>query len=124
MSSASLVTEETVANTSNFAYILSKEYAWIPARIVEHDANDDDGNQVKVQIPVYKSERQIVSDGGKAAQRFRKETISLKDYPSSALPLQNVDEQGKLIMVEDMVDLPFLHEVSLPALWSGISSTC
>lgn len=102
--------EETVANTSNFVYIQSTEYAWIPARIVEHaDAEDE----VEVQIPVYRSERQIISDGGKSAQRFRKETISFKDYPNQALPLQNVNAHGKLLMVEDMVDLPFLHEVSL-----------
>jgi hypothetical protein len=60
---------------------------------------------------VYKTEQQIVSDGGKQALRFRKDTISLKDYPNQALPLQNVDEHGQLLAVEDMVDLAFLHEV-------------
>ena len=45
-------------------------------------------------------------------KRHEKMTVEMKDYPNSALPLQNVDEHGNLNEVEDMVDLPFLHEVS------------
>lgn len=108
MSAPPTPTAVSEASTANFVYLVSKEHSWIPAKVVEQS---DQGDQVTVKIPVYKSEREIVSDGGKHALRFRKETVSLKDYPNQALPLQNVDEHGKLLAVEDMVDLAFLHEV-------------
>ena len=104
--------EETDAATANFVYLRSDEHAWIPAKVVEHPEDDDNSNnEVTVKIPLYKDERRIVSDGGRTAQRFQKKTISLNDYSNHALPLQNVDENGNLLVVEDMVDLAFLHEV-------------
>jgi hypothetical protein len=42
----------------------------------------------------------------------KKITIDLKDYPGNALPIQNVDSNGDLEDYKDMVDLPFMHEVS------------
>ena len=108
-----MTTETTEASTANYVYLHSDEHAWIPARVIEQA---EDGDEVTVKIPVYKSERQIVSDGGRTAQRFRKAKISLQDYPNQALPLQNVDENGKLVVVEDMVDLSFLHEVRHPPM--------
>jgi hypothetical protein len=111
--------------TSKHVYIHSKDHSWIPARVLEYsDAGVGNGgvggnanagaNAVGclVSIPCYKEEQFIASDGGRAALRFEKQTISLKDYPNQALPLQNVTEEGRLKEVPDMVDLPFLHEVS------------
>ena len=100
-------TDEHALNTTNHVYIRDDNYAWIPARV---EKTDDDGI-AHVVIPEYKDERSIQSDGGRRAKRFRKETVKLADYPNRALPLQNVDEKGNLNQVEDMVDLPFLHEV-------------
>jgi hypothetical protein len=103
--------DEAITNsssTSNYVYIHSDDYAWLPARVVAQQPDDE---EVTVQVPVYKSERQMKSDGGRSATSFRKQQIKLADYPNQALPLQNVNEQGQLLMVEDMVDLPFLHEV-------------
>lgn len=94
-------------NTTNHVYIRDEEYGWIPARVERSEAET-----AHVVIPEYKDERSIQSDGGRRAKRFRKETINLTDYPNKALPMQNVDENGNLHEVEDMVDLPFLHEVS------------
>ena len=99
---------EAALNTTNHVYIHSDEYAWIPARV---EKTEDNGTKAHVVIPEYKDERSIQSDGGRKAKRFRKEVISLEDYPNKALPMQNVDEKGNLKEVEDMVDLPFLHEV-------------
>lgn len=93
--------------TSNNVYIRSEEYAWIPARvvdIVDHDI-------ANVSLPLYKDEQLIQSDGGKKAIKFDRLAVKLTDYANKALPLQNVDENGMLNEVEDMVDLPFLHEV-------------
>lgn len=93
---------------SNNVYILSKDHAWIPARVIE--SND---TTAEVSIPLYKDEQAIQSDGGKASKGSDRQTIVLQDYSNKALPLQNVDEKGNLNEVEDMVDLPFLHEVCM-----------
>ena len=104
--------EIVAANTSNYVYIRSKEHAWLPGRLLETDEQTS-----LVSIPRFKDEQQIVQTNGKGngasvIKRFEKITVHMKDYPSRALPLQNVDEKGNLTVVPDMVDLPFLHEVS------------
>lgn len=92
--------------TSNHVYVKSTEYAWVPARLLESD-----GDKATVSIPQYKGEQAIQSDGGRGSKTSSKVVVELKDYPTRALYLQNVDEEGNLREVEDMVDLPFLHEV-------------
>jgi len=93
---------------SNDVYIRSDEYAWIPARLVEQDAVS-----AKVAIPQYESEEYIMSDGGKGAVGFKSAIVKLKDYHNSLLPLQNVGPSGMLKEVDDMVDLPHLHEAAI-----------
>ena len=95
------------ASTSNNVYVLDKEFAWMPARLVSQD-----GEKATVSIPTYADEASILSDSGKAAKSWREETVSLKHYPGKTLPLQNLLKSGGLNEKEDMVDLPFLHEVS------------
>jgi hypothetical protein len=92
---------------SNNVYIRSEEYAWIPARLVQQDKT-----QAKVAIPQYDAEEFIMSDGGKGATGFKSAMVNLKDYQNNSLPLQNVSPDGTLKEVDDMVDLPYLHEVS------------
>jgi hypothetical protein len=92
--------------TANNVYIRSDEYAWIPARLVEQDKM-----RAKVAIPQYESEEFIMSDGGKAAVGFKSAMVMLKDYHNGTLPLQNTGPDGTLKEVDDMVDLPYLHEV-------------
>ena len=91
---------------ANNVYIRSEEYAWIPARLVEQDKM-----RAKVAIPQYDSEEKIMSDGGKAAVGFKSAMVMLSDYQNKALPLQNTGPDGTLKEVDDMVDLPYLHEV-------------
>ena len=95
------------AATSNNVYVLSEEHAWVPARVVTTN-----GDTATVSIPLYKDEQLIQSDGGHYAKGFERKDISLNEYSGKVLPLQNVDEHGVLKQVQDMVDLPFLHEVS------------
>ena len=97
--------------TSSGVYVLDKEFAWVPARLIEQD-----GEKATVSIPTYADEASILTDGGKGAQSWREETVSLKHYPGKALPLQNM-LNGQLNEKEDMVDLPFLHEVSSFFCW-------
>ena len=91
----------------SFVYVAHKEYAWIPATL--HDA---DNGKAHVEIPQYKDEQSIICDGGASAKTTKKQWINLKDYPNNNLPLQNVTSGGELIEYPDMVDIPFLHEVS------------
>lgn len=92
--------------TSNNVYVMDKKYAWVPARLLESN-----GDKAIVSIPEYESEEKILSDGGKGAVRWKEDKVSLKHYPGGALPMQNVDKGGMLTMVQDMCDLPYLHEV-------------
>jgi hypothetical protein len=102
--------------TSNNVYIRSEEYAWIPARLVEQDKTS-----AKVAIPQYENEESIMSDGGKAAVGFKSAIVKLSDYQNHSLPLQNVGKDGTLKELDDMVDLPYLHEVrSFCTLSTGV----
>jgi hypothetical protein len=94
-------------NTSNNVYIRSDEFAWIPARLVEQDKDT-----AKVAIPQYEAEEFILSDGGQGATGFKSAVVKLKDYPNRTIPLQNTNTKGTLKEVDDMCDLPYLHEVS------------
>jgi hypothetical protein len=96
------------ASTSNNVYILDDVHGWIPARVVTTV-----GGTCTVSIPKYKDEQHIISDGGHSAKGFDRREISLKEYPGNVLPLQNVDQDGVLMEVQDMVDLPFLHEAAI-----------
>jgi hypothetical protein len=110
---------------SNYVYILDSNYSWIPAQVTnrtKHGENQDASTHhhhiIHVSIPQYKSEQAIQCDGGRTARSFKRMEINMTDpknlakYPSQHLPLQNVNNEGELQVVEDMVDLPFLHEVS------------
>jgi hypothetical protein len=96
---------EASATTSSNVYVMDKEFAWIPARLVSQD-----GDKATVSIPTYSDEASILTDGGKGAKSWREETVSLKHYPGKSLPLQNMKNDA-LNERQDMVDLPFLHEV-------------
>lgn len=111
---------------SNYVYILHPEHSWIPAQVTDRSRSvggvNDDGNAktvVHLSVPQYRTEQAIQCDGGRTARSFDKIRIDLADakhsalYPNRHLPLQNVNNEGELQVVEDMVDLPFLHEVCL-----------
>mmetsp|Transcript_14833 Transcript_14833/g.42783 ORF Transcript_14833/g.42783 Transcript_14833/m.42783 type:complete len:1159 (-) Transcript_14833:96-3572(-) len=100
--------DEGGSGTANNVYIRSEEFAWVPARLVEQDKDT-----AKVAIPQYKDEEFIASDGGAAAVGFKSAVVKLKDYQGRALPLQNTGADGCLKEVDDMVDLPYLHEAAI-----------
>jgi hypothetical protein len=104
----STTASEHELKTANHVYILDKAHSWIPAQVVERTAD----HKAIVSIPQYHTQQSIVCDGGRTARRLSRQTIDLTSYPNTALPLQNVDGEGRLQPIEDMVDLPFLHEVS------------
>lgn len=94
--------------TSNHVYLLDPVDSWIPCQVVERRSS----TEAVVSIPQYRNQQSIKCDGGRSALRKNNKHIDLTKYSNQALPLQNVDEDGRLKQVEDMVDLPYLHEVS------------
>ncbi|KAG7365309.1 myosin G [Nitzschia inconspicua] len=114
-------TTSDIYQHSNYVYILDPKHSWIPAQITNRTkSGDNDAQQIiHVSVPQYKSEQAIQCDGGRTAKSFEKMEINLTDpktmamYPSQHLPLQNVNNEGELQVVEDMVDLPFLHEAAI-----------
>lgn len=120
---ADSISNNDIYQHSNHVYILDPEHSWIPAQVTtrtKSSSSDNDATAVApiihVSVPQYKSEQAIQCDGGRTARSFKKMEIDLAKhsalYPSLHLPLQNVNNEGELEVVEDMVDLPFLHEVS------------
>ena len=113
-------------NTSNRVYIACKDYGWLSAKII---SNDPVSKKALVEVKDYEDDISIpacevsfVANPTQAQVRRGNRTvptkqleINLKEYSDGVLPLQNVDEDGKLIEVPDMVDLSFLHEVSYRA---------
>jgi myosin-5 len=111
-------------NTSNRVYIASDEFGWLPAKVVSNS-----GTHAIVQVKDYEEDLQIpaceVAHGpgfsSTSPKHKRYENIPVKDIKvdlslsssDGVLPLQNVDQDGKLIVVEDMVDLGFLHEAAI-----------
>ena len=91
------------ASTSHHVYIRSKDDAWIPGRLI----------RVTDETATVEVKRGLSNTTQFRAKHLSHETIvvQLKDYPNRALPLQNVSRTGELMVVADMVDLPFLHEV-------------
>ena len=90
-----------------FVFLKDPEYAWIPAKLIRSS-----GNVADVEIPEYADEQSTICDGGRSAKKMIDAEVDLSDYNLGVLPMQNVDEGGRMKVYPDMVELPFLHEVS------------
>jgi hypothetical protein len=88
-------------------YVKDPESAWVPA-VLERS----EGDKAYVTVPTYKDEQSMTSDNGRAAKGKTEQVVNLKDYHHKVLPLANVDANGNLLEFPDMVQLPYLHEVS------------
>lgn len=69
---------------SNLVYVYDLEDGWLEAKLVSQSGFD-----AKVELEV--DGRKQICD------------VSLEGYPDQILPLQNVDENGKLLVLDDMV---------------------
>jgi Myosin head (motor domain) len=88
------------AATSHHVYIKDVDSLWIPGRLIES------GNNNKTALV------EVTRTVGKTSRR-EQVAVKLEEYPNQALPPQNLNRDGSPLIVADMVDLPFLHEVSL-----------
>ena len=96
-------------NPQPYVYVRSKEHAWVPGRLVKSD-----GKSATVAVQKYKNEKEMLLNSTKTTGiTVTTVDVSLKDYEKGLLPMQNVDDRGKLGDHEDMVNLPYLHEVRL-----------
>ena len=93
---------------TSFVFIRDPEYAWIPCTKIGGDAK-----KAIVKVPQYPNEQAMICDGGAGAKGSEEEEVLLNDYNRGVLPMQNV-KGGAMSVYEDMVELPFLHEVSSP----------
>uniref|UniRef100_A0A7S4I1U7 Myosin motor domain-containing protein n=2 Tax=Odontella aurita TaxID=265563 RepID=A0A7S4I1U7_9STRA len=105
----------TADGTSNRVYIRHAQYGWMPGRLLS--AASEGSTKVTVAIRNFDEEDHIQSGDGpsKHARGTENVEVDLADYEEYArkLPLQNVNPKGELNEVEDMVDLPFLHEAAI-----------
>lgn len=92
----------------SYVFLKDPDYAWIPAKLIRSS-----GNVADVQIPQYSDEQNTVCDGGKSAKKTIDAEVDLTDYNRGVLPMQNVDEHGRMKTYPDMVELPFLHEAAI-----------
>jgi hypothetical protein len=89
-------------------YLRSDDHSWIPARQLKVY-----NNKATVAVPKFKNEQELMSCGRRSKQKYHKEqVVDLTDYPNNVLPMLNVDAHGNLEDYKDMVELPFMHEVS------------
>lgn len=91
-----------------FVFLKDPEYAWIPAKLIRSS-----GNVADVEIPEYSDEQSTICDGGRTAKKMIDAEVDLSDYNQGVLPMQNVDENGRMKVYPDMVELPFLHEAAI-----------
>lgn len=93
-------------------YLRDEQSCWVPALQVHKHAN-----KAVVVKPIFKREQQMLQCGARDKQKYtREETIDLTSYPNQCLPMQNVDGNGNLEDYKDMVELCFMHEVSVAAV--------
>ena len=72
-----------------------------------------DGKTATVVVQKYKDEQEMIANSPKTTGiTVENIEVNLKDYENGVLPMQNADDRGKLGDYEDMVNLPYLHEVS------------
>jgi len=93
---------------AGYVFLKDPDYAWIPAKLIRSS-----GNVADVQIPEYSDEQSTICDGGKTAKKMIDAEVDLTDYNKGVLPMQNVDDNGKMLSYADMVELPFLHEAAI-----------
>ena len=95
-------------------YVRDEESCWVPALQVHSH-----GTKAQIVRPIFKTEQQMLQCGARGKQKYTKEeVVDLTSYPNNCLPMQNVDANGNLEDYKDMVELCFMHEVSMTTLVS------
>ena len=93
----------STSQSSTCVYVRDDAHGWLPANVLSYDTAKQTA-KVVVTIP---------SSSGADANSTEERDVDLASYDSQTLPLQNVDENGRPIIREDMCDLPSLHEAAI-----------
>lgn len=84
-----------------YVYVRSAEHGWIPARKLNSDSKS-----ATVVVQNYKDEEEMLLNAATTSgTKVSEQKVALKDYENGVLPMQNVDDRGKLGNYEDMVNL-------------------
>jgi myosin-5 len=94
----------STSQSSTSAYVRDDDHGWLPANVLSYDAAGKTA-RVVVTIPSNTTPN--------SPTREEERQIDLQAYESQTLPLQNVDENGRPIVRDDMCDLPSLHEAAI-----------
>lgn len=95
-------------SAQHHVYIQSDKHGWIPARVRSLDRKT---KEAVVALDHYEDEQDMLNSN-LTGEGELETTINFKDYPGGLLPLQNIsNETGELVACEDMVDMPYMHEV-------------
>jgi len=90
---------------SSCVFVLDSVHGWLPGKVVSIDEE--------------KACCDVIVTGSIGAGDFDEKdtketrTVKLSEYSNRVLPLQNLDENGDKLIVEDVCDLPSLHEASI-----------
>lgn len=102
--------KKQAANTATPVYLKSADHGWIPALQLKEVSS---GTKARVAIPKFKHENDILTCGKMSKAKLMDTVdIAFKYYDHNVLPVQNVDAHGNLEDYKDMVELPFMHEVT------------
>ena len=97
-------------------YVRDEESCWVPALQVHSH-----GRKAVIVRPIFKTEQQMLQCGARNKQKYTKEeTVDISSYPNGCLPMQNVDANGHLEDYKDMVELCFMHEVSIHSMIENV----
>lgn len=94
-------------------YLRSSEHCWIPALQLKTT-----NGKARIALPKFKTEQELMSCSRQGKKFYHdSQLIDLADYTNGVLPMQNVDANGSIEDYKDMVELPFMHEVSSTSLY-------
>mmetsp|Transcript_24855 Transcript_24855/g.71869 ORF Transcript_24855/g.71869 Transcript_24855/m.71869 type:complete len:1419 (-) Transcript_24855:699-4955(-) len=99
----------STSQSSTCVYVRDDAHGWLPANVLSYDTAAQTA-KVVVTIP---SSTVGASSASSPATTTEERQIDLASYDSQTLPLQNVDENGRPIVRDDMCDLPSLHEAAI-----------
>lgn len=97
------------ASAAHQVYIESGDHGWVPVQVL---SIDEKKQEAIVSADEYENEQSMLTCHGAGNEQRIEFAVDLRNYENGVLPLQNSTQEGDLVEYEDMVDMPYLHEVS------------
>ena len=112
---------------AHHVYIKHDDHGWVPARLVSLDKLKQEAT---VTVEEYPDEQAMLMTSALAGRRSGEPAaaeeehasntfvVDISSYEGGFLPPQNANDEGELEEYEDMVDMPYLHEVRFSSSFS------